>query len=543
MKSMCNKKIKVLIVISLVFLQVLLCVFVGVQKQEFHIDEIYSYMFSNTNNIIDNFDPSYNSADWMWEDWINGSVFDSFLTVQNGESFAYKSVYMNNTIDCHPPLFYWALHTVSSFFPNQFSKWFGLSINILFFAVTAIFIALISKEMISSAKLRYLPLILYGFSPFAIDTCTFIRMYMLLTMFSVIFVYIHVLMIKKGINKTLILLTMVTIYLGALTQYYFLILSFWGVLFFAIYLLKNKQIKQMFQYGIGACISVAAMLASYPYAIFQATGNGTNNVGQEVTKNLLNLGLWKQMTINLIKDTVNFISYHSKLSYSIFFVAIVVFLILAVINLIKRKNVDKKSFEMISWISGLFMCVFLSVTFIGGEYVYLRYIYFIIPLLYIAAIAIFDRLSNDYKWIQTTVAVICIVFAVLNVTWGTIENKSSYLFLDSAATDVVLDEYTDEKLIVIVSEYGMPIPASNMTKFEHFDNLYMDTKDNIIANNVFSNCVAQEEECIVFIATDPYWVNGFDPDEVFKQLSETGEKFQYYKIADGSLGNYYHVVK
>lgn len=64
-------------------------------------------------------------------------------------------------------------------------------------------------------------MILYGFSKFAVDTCVYIRMYILLTMFAAIFVYIHIFMCKKGIGRFKIGAIMCTIYFGAMTQYYF----------------------------------------------------------------------------------------------------------------------------------------------------------------------------------------------------------------------------------------------------------------------------------------------------------------------------------
>ena len=237
-----NKSPKIIqncLIASIIVLQLIMIILVGINKVGFHIDENYSYILSN----------SYDSdkiatADWMWGKWIDEDDFDEFVTVQNGEQFSFSSVYINNSTDCHPPLFYWVLHTVSSLFPDTFSKWFGILPNLVYFIITECFLWLLSKELIFSEKLKILPLILYGFSWLALDTCIFIRMYMMLTMFTVIFSYIQVKMLKYGITAKRILLNAVIIYLGTMTHYYFCVFAFFAVLLHIyIYMHISKKRK------------------------------------------------------------------------------------------------------------------------------------------------------------------------------------------------------------------------------------------------------------------------------------------------------------
>ena len=111
----------------IIFFQIIAMMIVCSGKKEYHIDEIYSYLLSNsyhTDRIAND--------ETKWDKWVSGDQYKSFITVQDGEKFAYDKVYYNNSLDCHPPLYYWVIHTVCSFFPDQFSKWFGLVVNILF---------------------------------------------------------------------------------------------------------------------------------------------------------------------------------------------------------------------------------------------------------------------------------------------------------------------------------------------------------------------------------------------------------------------------
>ncbi|MDE6789180.1 MAG: hypothetical protein K2J47_07675, partial [Ruminococcus sp.] len=307
--SRANKGKEKIVLLIIIAIQVFMLIYVGFQKKEYHIDEIYSYILSNSYDT-----DRISHADWMWNNWISGESFQDFITVQEGERFAYSAVYRNNSMDCHPPLFYWILHTICSFMPNSFSKWFGLLMNIVLFVISEIFIYLISDELMKSYKWKFIPIVMWGFSSFAVDTCTFIRMYMLLTTITVCFVYLHVKMFRYGITVSRMLPIWGVIYLGAMSHYYSLIVSFWSVLLFSLYLLRKKEIKSMFIYGFGACISVGLMILNYPYVFEQVTGSSTNNVGNQIAKNLFNFKLWIDQLKNLGIALIKNISYHKKIS-------------------------------------------------------------------------------------------------------------------------------------------------------------------------------------------------------------------------------------
>lgn len=538
MEEMCDKYLfrntKICLTI-IIIMQMCMIFYVANQKQGYHIDEIYSYILSNSYDA-----DKISTADWMWGNWIEGKEFDQFITVQEGEGFSYQTVYLNNSTDCHPPLFYWLLHTVCSFFPNQFSKWLGIGINMVFFVVTCIFIYLISDELIKVQAYKLLPVILYGFSKFAVDTCMYIRMYMLLTMFATIFVYIHIHMYRKGVNAVKICSSMITIYLGAMTQYYFLIFSFWGVLLFAVYLLRRKQIKEMFTYGIGACISVGLMMLSYPYVITQATGSSTNNVGNEVARHLFDFKLWIQMSYSLIKQTIAAISYHRWISLAIAGIVLFMFAFMAIK---KRGNLHVKSSPETVWITGIIVCIFFSVSFIGGEFVYLRYIYFIMPLFYIDAITVFEKISSGDKRLHAGVMAVCVIFAVLNAVFGAAEKKASYLMLNNAASIRQMGMYSNDKMIVIASRPSAAISTGNLMTLRQFSSVYMDTKDHISSNHVLQDSIKDDGECVVLIETDTYWLNGFDAEQVLQELIAQDGNLKYSFIVDGGLGDYYRITK
>lgn len=536
-KFLCNKFVALLLIIVL---QVSMVFYISCQKQEYHIDEIYSYALSNIYDIAD-----YLNKDF-YKNCFSGADFLKFVTVQNGERFAYDKVYWNNTSDAHPPLFYWILHTICSFTPDLFTKWSGLGMNIVLFVAAMVMIYLISCDLISDKAWRMVPLVLYGCSGFAVDTVTFIRMYMLLTVITLLFVYSHIRMLNDGVTTKRLLLTWVSIYLGAMTQYYSIVVSFWGVLFFAVYLLYRKQIKQMFIYGIGACISIAAMLLSYPFAIMQATGSATNNIGNEVMKNLFNFKLWMIQTINMTRELVLNISYKNKGSLLI----VIAFTCAAVFLL--WKNRKKKLFKreekvFLVWLTSTVVFSCLSISFIGGNYVYLRYIYHIIPFFYIIAASLMSGLIRNNKGVSAIVVIICVVFAAANMVFGAVNDRSHYLFKDVAEGKEQLKHFSQEELYIL-SDYGSSsispaIIAGNLTRFEMFDSIYVLSKDELDSQvNRWETGLTENGSGVLFIPTDKYWINGFDAAQILEQEKKK-QHIGWAEITKGGLGEFYYVYR
>ena len=76
------------------------------------------------------------------EGWVPGEYFGDYVTADTEHRFDYGSVFYNQVHDTHPPLFYMVLHSISSFFPETFSKWYGLFPNIIYFSITSILVYL-----------------------------------------------------------------------------------------------------------------------------------------------------------------------------------------------------------------------------------------------------------------------------------------------------------------------------------------------------------------------------------------------------------------
>ena len=157
---------------------VLLCTFVVIgtfrARTQPHMDEVFSYNLSNQYGF-----PLLHQD--YFHHWHDGEYYRDALTVQPEERFDYRRVCYNLSLDVHPPLYYFSLHTICSLFPNQFSWWFAFSINIVFYIGSIILIFMIGNALGMAKSRSLLAAVFWGLSSAGINEVCFLRMYMMLT--------------------------------------------------------------------------------------------------------------------------------------------------------------------------------------------------------------------------------------------------------------------------------------------------------------------------------------------------------------------------
>lgn len=266
---------------ALICLQLIYTTWMFAGKQVFHSDENWSYGLANSYYQPHIFlkDGVY-LGDFKEEDnvnlgeWVPGEVFRRYVTVQKGERFAYASVYHNQTLDSHPPLYYALLHTVCSLFPEQFSWWYGFFLNGLFLVGTQIFLYLLAAKVMRNPWKALLCCFLYGVGNGALLTFTFIRQYSLLTMLCVIFTYFCACVYEDCQNgvpmRKHLAVTALIAFCAFMTHYYGIIYVGAFTAGFCLWLLCVGRWKRCLQFG--CCMSgvLGLFLLSYPAFLMQA---------------------------------------------------------------------------------------------------------------------------------------------------------------------------------------------------------------------------------------------------------------------------------
>lgn len=287
MKQIMKERGNKVIIIGILFIQILFMIFYCDMKKGFFVDEIWSYGLAN----------SYYHAQ-IWEDGgldnteIEPNMFKEYLTVNKDEKFEYGSVIYNQTHDSHPPLFYLVLHTVSSFFSGSFSKWFGLIPNLIYYVVTIIFLYKIGRLVSESKYFAFFPVLFYGFSIAAVNTVTYVRMYMLLTMWSMWFLYEHLLILKtKELKRRNIINIIIATFGGLFTHYYFAIFAFPIVLIQMIWMSMRKDWKMVGKYAMSGGVGGGIAIVLYPTILENLTGTGVSH-SQDTFQNMHNFSNW-----------------------------------------------------------------------------------------------------------------------------------------------------------------------------------------------------------------------------------------------------------
>ena len=519
-----KKALKIFFAVILLF-QICVLWHLGRKKQEYHIDEIYSYILSNsydTDRIAN--DPE------VWNQWVKGEIFDKFAAVNEGEQFAYEKTYYNNTLDAHPPLYYYSLHTVCSFFPGQFSKWFGIGLNIVFFIAAQLLLFRLSRKIFGETLWALLPVCVYGGTNAAYNTAIYIRMYMMLTMFALLLANIHYDMLQKSFSLNWGIACFVVTYLGIFTHYYFALFAFFIALFTCIYYLVHKQWKDFIQYGLCMLGAVGAVFYSYPAAIAQIGGSSTNNVGKSINDNLWNFSDWGKSILSM-----GYYDLKKGLSGGLIRVKLLLILIAAATVILAFWKREKKKAEDIKPDFGKMAILFLFLTLvivtiakITGQFIYFRYLYFLIPLVALLIAWIINTLVYYLPFNRQIFAAGAGLFWLCG-TYGIYSgNVNAYLYNERYQNNQRIVEMCKDRPLILINNGKTYHPTANFTILRQCENVYMTSYEKMGNIDDILSQVNADNGAVFLVLTDQNWSEGLDGKEVMERVIGNSDLLNSY---------------
>jgi MFS family permease len=231
------------IMLVLLVLAVLVRVFFGVVKNDYHCDEGITLALTNGTW------PVHVATDhrlvWMDMGELSHRMFDSRL--ERGK-VDYDTLTEATARDVHPPLYYWLLFDARRIIGPSNHHLASITLNMLFFLVSCFFFIGIVSRIWKDTRILFLAFILFAFSSATISLTVYMRMYELLQMVCLGFLYSAVLVcFPDGDRKPLpVLITgiaglMVFSFMGLMTQYYFLLFIVPVCVFAFFYLLITKR--------------------------------------------------------------------------------------------------------------------------------------------------------------------------------------------------------------------------------------------------------------------------------------------------------------
>lgn len=391
MKKELKKSTIIILLIAIILIQIVARIYAGNKKEYFHMDEAYSYGLMNYDKITitDNQD--------FYNTWHTNKYYEDYLTVNEEEVLNLKPVYENQKNDVHPPLYYLLLRISATFSIDTFTKWTGIILNILICIISTIFVYLISKKLLKNPIYALIITFIAGLTVAALETTIYIRMYELTNMFILITTYIFIKNYDKdsiGIkNYILIILTLI---LGSLTHYYYVIYVFTIYVIYIAKYIKKKQIKQIGIFTLNMAIAAAISLLIFPYSIshvfFGYRGAGSAN-------------------LNLNEILQSILRYISILDNKILNYMGVIVLIIAIYLLITKKDKIKidKEFKILT-IPTLIYFIIVSIL---TPYKELRYMMPICSVLIITIMYTIIKLLQAKYSFKTTAIIASIIFTII----------------------------------------------------------------------------------------------------------------------------------
>ena len=510
-----TKTTRMLFVVILI-LQLCCMFYYGNAKQGYFVDELWSYGLANSY-----YHPHVDCNGALLRGWVTGNYFHDYLRVLPNQRFAYGSVIYNQVYDYHPPLFYMVLHTVSSLFPNTFSKWYALVPNMVYFAVSMLLLFVLAKRIFKNEWLALVPVIAYGFSAGAISNVVFLRMYVLLTVWVLALMDLHVKWILNDrMQKKDFLLLVLVAYLGFMTHYYFFLIAFFTSAFYFFYLLVKKRFAVLAKYCVAMLASLLLVEVTFPVAFFKLF---KGQRGDEAVQNFFSVtdfvshakAFWKITGQGLFADLINVFA----------LVLIIGGAVTILVSFFRRKqqageekssaivknaaSETRKTWLSISCMSFMTACYFILISKLA-PFLVDRYLFGVYPVIVLITFFLLYEILHYWSSERVTFIVMIVIAGSLAV-FGVSGKQVQYLYSGNKDNVKIMEEHEGDTCLYITDEQYLLV--QNALELEHMGVVFIESPENIesLAGKINTN----KDSMIVYVT------DRVDQEETLKRVCET----------------------
>lgn len=495
-----EKKIVIISFVVMTFITLFFCI----KKQGMFTDEIYTYGLANSYYapyIADIFDGN------LIDKVVSSADLFSYVTVNPNERFKFDSVFFNQAHDTLPPLYYCVIHFISSLFPNTFSKWFGLSINIVFYVCCLLALLKLTNKIFKNARISLIVVIFYGLSFVGLSTMLMIRMYVLLTLLTVLLAYYSICLIEKQNLKYCIIISLIN-YLGMMTHYYYAIYAIFIFIFCSYYLIVQKGYKFTFSYFVFYVLGILIFIISFPAFVDQLLASKLVS-GNTAYINLLTLSKYYNILVYL------FLFIRQTPLMHIFLGLIVGYYLFQ-----KKKttvSVEKKSLDN-QWYSIVVIPAILSLFLISviSPIIATRYIYNIIPFLCIIVakeLSIIQCINTSEVKLHNKTVIVLLLINFVYVLF----NPPRYLYSDNPNINSLLKGFSDNPCVFVDNNYSSPI-TENLLQLMQFKNFIVINDVNSKTLKDYIQKKSNNNNIVLYIDTNKFFSSGYEVKEVIKKI-------------------------
>ena len=512
------------------------CLLFGMRKTGMFIDEIYSYGLSNSE-----YAPFLSDlkGGQLTDQIFTREEIDGYLTVIPGEGFDFASVYYNQERDVHPPLYYWLFHTVSSCLPGSASKWIGLGINIAFYMLTLFVLMRLILLLFGSLDNAAASAALYGVSVLGLSTVMMIRMYTLLTFFTVLLALMAARLLRGKAGKAYWPLLTFVIFCGMLTQYYFVFYAFFLCAFMDVYLLCRRDFRGFSLFSVSALLGVGLLFAVFPAAARQLfVGNGQVVGGSSVLEALTDTAKYREHL-----DAF----WQAKLrlrGVTWVFAATLLLCTVLCVRIVKSVRNSEIRFDSLLVIVPA-VPAFLLVAILSPVQEH-RYLYNLVPLFVLGVSFLFhaaETAAGEFRgaYFVKKAFVLLVALAAL---WNARAIPPTSLFPEAAVYDALCEEHASLPCVYLSDGYFAPV-TQDLLQLRKFDDFLVTDSS---ASPALRQYLRDTQSLVLYVDTNQFWSSGYDADTVLAEFSALGYPVQeqlyvYDYEGNGGLSETYLLSK
>ena len=435
--------------------------------------------------------------------------------------FDVGSVYYNQVQDVHPPLYYWILNFCSTLARGQFSKWIGLIPDLMIYLGLVGLLYALGLELFGDRTVASATAALYGLSQVGLSTMLMIRMYVLVALLTVLLALLTAKELRAPDMKKELGIGL-TIYLGLMTQYYFVFYAFFLCAAAVITLLCRKTWRAALRFALCAFVGVGVMLVCFPAIFTQMTGH---RLGPEsdALENLKNVAAWAG------RLRYYFGQFRVGLPAAIAFGAagFLVWLVFALVR--KEPCLQKSDWRFLILVLPVIPTVLIPA--IISPVLEGRYIYNIMPIAVLGTGFCLLACSRQLDF-RSAFGVIL----ALSLVWS-LRTVPDYIYDEHRAYNDAVAAHAEAPCLYVTDYYAGV--TQDMLQLMAFREVFV-TGDP--ASPALGDYLDREdaEELVVYIDIDSIWGSGLNPDEILDRLEETtgyaeAEHLYQYALSDTYL--------
>ena len=495
------------LLLALVMVSGVCFLFAG-RKQGMFIDEIYTYGLSNSR-----YQPFLSGL--MYED-IENRVFTreellDYVSITGDEGFDFGSVYYNQVHDVHPPLYYWLFNFASTLAKGSFSLWTGLILDYVLYLGCVLMLYALVRRLGGSRLNGAAAALLYGLSLIGLSTMLMIRMYVLLTLLTLVLAY-FIADLMRGFKKRTCVFVGLTLLAGLMTQYYFVFYAFFLCAAYVLWALAKKEYKALAWFVPCALVGALSLLLLFPAALDHLF-SGKLVSGESAMDNLKNFAQYP----------ARFQVFFGAARHGLKAAILVALAAAAGLALSFRKlcAAAREGRVRLDWLV-LIVPAFVTLALVAviSPVDEERYIYNIMPIFVLAVsflLYLLEESWGDFARAGQVKALLLLALAALAL-WEARCAPPAYLYPEHAEYNAMLAAHSDDPCVVLAEpKYAFVPMTEDLMQLLVFPEVYVTDKSSFAP---MLDYIGDADEAVLFIDISKFWSSGYDEEEILRRLAD-----------------------